>query len=644
MKDVAVNMSDYEIYEDMGYYHEDFPNASEDPNNSPRLPQKAAYNCVVDKLVNQGKKSASIVLPTGVGKSDVVLSLALGLSNRGHCAGAFVFSPNIVLRNQLVNLESCEGFLNRIGQSQNYKRSPFTWESDIKEAINRFKDGGNKLQSWTIQKLTTGNSVDDFIDYAKRIKKDTGLWPVVIIDESHLLSDDNCWGSQVKKLHDTGMSIVLVTGTPYRSDNTGIPFFNYVKISEINRPAIKTEVLSSDELSIKKGVMQGTEYRLEADYEYGYKEAISKGYILNPVLKYLDAKETKHENEFLSRMSKSASRKALRRLLTDDSTIAYAVKETLSYLKEFRNAAALITTLSDQDNNSDDHHAKKIKAEIEKQDPSKKVVIATHNSDDPELLEKFRVDEKYDILIVKTQASIGYDCPRIKVITNLSNYRQLPSFTQLIMRGCRNYKLHDGTPYENFIVIAPKDASMVELVSQFEQDTGLSLIEEEFIVQEEYETEIMEENCEIYDPTFENHQTSSFVEEKDEEDEKLVNEIRKAFPGISAVYTPEEMLERYRSIALYSENNIIKTEPKLLDPKKEAEIKRKEIHELVKEIATHQYQKNKTEFRQEIKNIWITLKKKAGWRGEFKTITNLETLHKSLEVAEKLHRKSVSIA
>ena len=52
------------------------------------------------------------------------------------------------------------------------------------------------------------------------------------------------------------------------------------------------------ELSIKKGVMQGTEYRLEADYEYGYKEAISKGYILNPVLKYLDAKETKHENEF----------------------------------------------------------------------------------------------------------------------------------------------------------------------------------------------------------------------------------------------------------------------------------------------------------------------------------------------------------
>ena len=651
MKDVVVN-SDIKTaveYENMRHYHEDFPNASEDPNNSPRLPQKAAYNCVVDKLVNQGKKSASIVLPTGVGKSDVVLSLAVGLSNRGHCAGALVFSPHVGLRNQLVNVKSCEGFLKRIGQNQNYTRSPFTWESDIKEARNRFKDGENKLQSWTIQKLTTGNSVNDFIDYAKRIKKDTGLWPVVIIDESHLLSDDNCWGSQVKKLHDAGMSIVLVTGTPYRSDNTGIPFFNYVKISEINRPATKTEVLSADELLIKKGVIRGTEYRLEADYEYGYKEAINKGYILNPVLKYLDAKETKHENELLSKMSKSTSKKALRYLLTDDSTIAHAVKQTLSYLDEFGNASALITTLSDQDNNSDDHHAKKIKQEIFKQDPSKTVLISTHHSDDPEVLEKFRVDKKYDILIVKTQASIGYDCPRIKVITNLSNYRQLPSFTQLIMRGCRNFKRDNGKPYKHFIVIAPKDPSMVELVSQFREDTGLLLEEVDFIVQEEYEAEITEENCEIYDPRFENHQTSSFVEEEYEENEKLIHELRKEFPGISAEHTPDEMVEKFRNInkTLYSENNIIKTEsehqPKLLDTKKEAEIRRSKIQKTAKEIANYLCKKNHGEYGKEIKTTWVTIKKQSGWRGELKTITNLETLDNTLIVAERLHRKIVPI-
>ena len=411
MKDVAVNMSDYKIYEDMRHFHEDFPNAKAVEDGGPRIPQIGAYNCVIEKLIVEKKTFASAFLPTGTGKTDVVRALAIGLTNRGYCSAVWVFSPNSGLKDQVTDVEECGRFLNRVGEEDTYSVSPFVSEENFEEAFNRFKDGAI-LQSWTTQKLAAGNNVHEFIKYAEKLKKETGRLPVGIIDECHQHGDDKHWGKQIKLLEEAGISMILLTGTPYRSDNTAIPFFKYIEMSEINRPYKQTAYSSFGEnLSVKTGNLVGMEYRLEADYEFSYSRAMDEGYIIRPMIQYIDARETTHENKRLSEMSKDKAQKHIQPYILDDKTIAEAVSQTIITLDQQGNSAALITTCADQDTDYHDFHAKKIKAEIKKQDPSKKVLIVTSHSEESGLMEKFRTDTSYDIIIVKAMGTIGYDCP-----------------------------------------------------------------------------------------------------------------------------------------------------------------------------------------------------------------------------------------
>ena len=77
--------------------------------------------------------------------------------------------------------------------------------------------------------------------------------PFVILDELHHAADDRAWGDSIRVAFGGARRRLALSGTPFRSDTSAIPFVDYV-LDEA-RP----------------------------DYEYGYGEALRDGRVVRPV-------------------------------------------------------------------------------------------------------------------------------------------------------------------------------------------------------------------------------------------------------------------------------------------------------------------------------------------------------------------------
>jgi superfamily II DNA or RNA helicase len=75
----------------------------------------------------------------------------------------------------------------------------------------------------------------------------------VIFDEIHHAADDRAWGDSIRRAFETSARRLAISGTPFRSDTSAIPFVNYVL----------------DEAA--------------PDFEYGYGEALVDGRVVRPV-------------------------------------------------------------------------------------------------------------------------------------------------------------------------------------------------------------------------------------------------------------------------------------------------------------------------------------------------------------------------
>lgn len=87
---------------------------------------------------------------------------------------------------------------------------------------------------------------------------------LVIFDEVHHLGETASWGDTCKKAFGTAPYVLALTGTPYRSDDTSIPFIRYAKTAG------------------------STLYTLKADYSYTLGRAVADGVCRKPVFKTFD--------------------------------------------------------------------------------------------------------------------------------------------------------------------------------------------------------------------------------------------------------------------------------------------------------------------------------------------------------------------
>jgi len=76
----------------------------------------------------------------------------------------------------------------------------------------------------------------------------------VIFDELHHAGDDRAWGDGIREAFDGASRRLALSGTPFRSDTTAIPFVHYDDFGEAH-----------------------------ADYEYGYGDALRDGGVVRPV-------------------------------------------------------------------------------------------------------------------------------------------------------------------------------------------------------------------------------------------------------------------------------------------------------------------------------------------------------------------------
>lgn len=654
---MAGQLTSYD-FEKMRYFSEAFPNAKD-----VRLCQKGAYNAAVQKLAVEGEMSFSAFLPTGTGKSDLVRMLSLGLVDKlKKFAGAWVFSPSTELRDQIVR-DEVEACLDRLGWQSRSGLNPFMKEDGLDN--ERFRNGV-VLESYTTQFLTNGNdnkrNADHFVQHAKLLCKKTGKMPLAIFDESHLFSTDNEWGAAAKKMQDSGIPICLITGTPYRSDNLKIPGFKTKLVEQYQRKFVKTRK-SDDPLCVKveTGILECCKYELEADYEYTYERAWEDAVILRPKPTFVDATETTYDY-ILSEMPRGQSNRLLRRFLMDDRTITACVQSCIESLRLRKvmdsKCAALVTTLSDmEDEEVDaeiaDFHANKLKREFARQAPDIRVLVVTSKSFEQDGLSRFK-NGNYDVLIVKAMGTIGFNCPKIKTVVNLSNFRTLPATIQLANRGCRHF-----AGCQNYDLIMPKDKGMTELWDKFQVCTGLEIEESSTIESEVTEVEVVSgDGDEKRDLVFENHELSFDPLSKRNRNDEIIQLFGRKLPVLANKMSHQEILNHHTHVSstlgpdwLDKVSDVYLAKSTLIDCNEEETRLRAEANnahrEVVKEILLVMGRKYEKRLYADIsRKTWTCIKRRCGFRPNqsLENISGIENFQKIIQAGKYLMAESLKLA
>ena len=212
----------------------------------------------------------------------------------------------------------------------------------------------------------------------------------VIFDEIHHAADDRAWGDAVRTAFEPARRRLALSGTPFRSDVSAIPFVRY----------------HNDEAV--------------ADYEYGYGDALADGGVVRPVyfpridgmMEWTAPDGTFHSHSFDEALDGARAGQRLRTAYSlEGEWLPHVLRQAHAQLMTIRAAqpdAAGLVIATDQD------HAKGI-ARLFRDRFGVRAVVAT--SDDPEAssrISRFAAGTDPWIVAVR-MVSEGVDIPRLRV-------------------------------------------------------------------------------------------------------------------------------------------------------------------------------------------------------------------------------------
>lgn len=235
----------------------------------------------------------------------------------------------------------------------------------------------------------------------------------VILDEVHHAADARSWGDGVRRAFETAPVRLCLSGTPFRSDQSAIPFVRYV----------------------------GEE--AEADYEYGYGEALRDRRVVRPVyfpringrMEWTSPDGQTHTAGFEDALTRDLAGQRLRTALAIEgewlpAVLAKAHRQVLHLRQDDPRAAGLVIAM-------DQAHAKGI-AKILKERLGVRATLAT--SDDPgasRKIEAFAAGDDPWIVAVR-MVSEGVDIPRLAVGVYATNTLTDLFFRQAVGRLVRS--------------------------------------------------------------------------------------------------------------------------------------------------------------------------------------------------------------
>lgn len=234
----------------------------------------------------------------------------------------------------------------------------------------------------------------------------------VVLDEIHHAADSRSWGDACRHAFEQAPLRLCLSGTPFRSDQSAIPFVRY----------------------------QGEE--AQADYEYGYGEALGDRHVVRPVffpringrMEWSAPDGSHHAASFEDQLSRNLSSQRLRTALALEGEWLPAVltkaHHQLMHLRQQDPRAGAMVIAMDQE------HAHGI-AKILKDRLGVSATVAT--SDDPGASKKiadFRESEAAWIVAVR-MVSEGVDLPRLRVGVYATNTSTDLFFRQAVGRLVR---------------------------------------------------------------------------------------------------------------------------------------------------------------------------------------------------------------
>lgn len=265
---------------------------------------------------------------------------------------------------------------------------------------------------------------------------------LVILDELHHAGDGKNWGKALRSACDPAAFRLILSGTPFRSDNNPIPFVRY------------------------------EEGESRADFAYGYTEAIRDG-VCRPIvfpsyegeLTWLsDGRE--HTATFEDGLTFDRQRERLKTALLQDTWLGPVITDAHAQLMRLRkqeqpDAGGLIVTM-DQD------HARWVAELVGRMTGTKAVVVV---SDDPaaaRALETFSDHRKQQWLVAVNMVSEGVDIPRLRVGVYGTNVLTEMYFRQVVGRFVR---MQDRVPKpQRAWLYLPKDPVLVHYARQIKAE------------------------------------------------------------------------------------------------------------------------------------------------------------------------------
>ena len=251
----------------------------------------------------------------------------------------------------------------------------------------------------------------------------------IVLDEIHHAADSRSWGDGIRHAFESAPVRLCMSGTPFRSDQSAIPFVRYV----------------GDEA--------------HADYEYGYGEALRDREVVRPVyfpringrMEWTSADGSTHAASFDDEIGRTLSSQRLRTALDIEGEWLQAVlmkaHRQVMHLRQTDPRSAGMVIAMDQD------HAKGI-AKVLRERIGVAAVVAT--SDDPDASRKIAdFTEGSDPWIVAVRmVSEGVDIPRLKVGVYATN-----TITDLFFRQAvgRLVRTTEGTRQQCAYMFIPDD-------------------------------------------------------------------------------------------------------------------------------------------------------------------------------------------
>lgn len=291
---------------------------------------------------------------------------------------------------------------------------------------------------------------------------------LVLLDEIHHCGENDnehlAWGDAIKKAFTPARARLLLSGTPFRSDNNPIPFVAYNR--DPNNPSVKIS---------------------EPDYNYGYGHALKDEGVVRQIVipgwdgefAWSDWYGEERTVSFQHLLNKSESSQRLRTAINaDGQAIRTVLTKAAQKLDEVRrnghtDAGGLVVA-------QDQNHAKQLAVVLQEVTGEKPVVVISELGDEASpAIKRFRDGTQKWIVAIK-MVSEGVDIKRLRVGVYATNVTTETFFRQVIGRVIRwdnRYNELEDNQAAWFYV--PEDPDLVERVRSIKEEVLHSIDEKQ---------------------------------------------------------------------------------------------------------------------------------------------------------------------